>query len=196
VKVCTKCNVEKTLDNYSVDKQKKEGIRPSCKQCDRHKNKLNYYKNIEKCKAKKAEWRAKNLDYFKEYRKVTKKKYKKNRAVANAYSKRRKETDPGFKLRINLGIRVSNIMRRISANKPCSIVKAIGCTTEELKNHIESLFQHGMNWENYGRTGWHVDHIVPLCKFDLTKEGDYKKANHFSNLQPLWAVDNLRKGGR
>lgn len=63
----------------------------------------------------------------------------------------------------------------------------------ELKQHLEKLFQPGMTWENWSRDGWHIDHIVPLSSFDLTDREQFLKACHFSNLQPLWAKENLSK---
>lgn len=71
-----------------------------------------------------------------------------------------------------------------------------------VKAHIERQFQRGMSWENWGHKAdergrvWHIDHIIPLCKFDLTKPEEIARANHWSNLRPMWSEDNLRKGGR
>jgi hypothetical protein len=62
-----------------------------------------------------------------------------------------------------------------------------------LKIHLESKFQPGMTWENHGRNGWHIDHIKPLCSFDLTDLMQLRQACHYTNLQPLWAKENLRK---
>jgi len=64
------------------------------------------------------------------------------------------------------------------------------CTPGELKAHLESKFQPGMDWDNYGFYGWHIDHKIPCAAFDLTKEDEAKKCFHFTNLQPLWAKDN------
>lgn len=72
----------------------------------------------------------------------------------------------------------------------------IGCTVEELKRHIESQFEPGMTWENWGYRGWHIDHRTPLASFDLSKSEQVKAAFHFTNLQPLWAGQNLRKGAK
>lgn len=67
---------------------------------------------------------------------------------------------------------------------------------DQFLKYIESLFIEGMNWENYGIKGWHVDHILPLSSFDLTKEEEVIKACNYKNLQPLWWKDNLEKGNK
>lgn len=71
-------------------------------------------------------------------------------------------------------------------------MKLVGCTPNELKQHIESLFQRGMTWEN--RELWHVDHIRPLASFDLSNPEQQHQAMHWTNLQPLWSADNVKKG--
>lgn len=75
-----------------------------------------------------------------------------------------------------------------------SAVRDLGCSMEEFKTRLKSQFKLGMNWENYGK--WHIDHILPLSKFDLSKEKERLVAFHYSNLQPLWAEDNNRKSNR
>ena len=68
----------------------------------------------------------------------------------------------------------------------------VGCSPTELREHIEKQFTDGMSWDNYGTYGWHLDHIIPLSTAE-TRE-DVFKLNHYTNLQPLWATDNLKKG--
>ena len=77
-----------------------------------------------------------------------------------------------------------------------SKLELLGCSGEELKEWIENQFTEGMSWEKLGINGIHIDHIRPCASFDLTKEEDVKKCFHFSNLQPLWAKDNLIKGAK
>lgn len=78
--------------------------------------------------------------------------------------------------------------------KTGSAVRELGCSIEELILWLESQFQPEMSWKNYGL--WHIDHRKPLSSFDLTKMDQVKVACHWSNLQPLWALDNLSKGAR
>jgi len=75
--------------------------------------------------------------------------------------------------------------------KSNSTTKSLGCTIVELKIYLESKFQPNMSWDNYGE--WHLDHIKPLASFDLNNPDEYAKACHYTNLQPLWAIDNIKK---
>ena len=70
----------------------------------------------------------------------------------------------------------------------------LGCSIDELKGYLESKFENGMSWENYGKGGWHIDPIKPCASFDLRSELNQKKCFHYTNLQPLWWEDNLSKG--
>lgn len=86
-----------------------------------------------------------------------------------------------------------NVRYHLKGDKPMSFSKALGCTRAELSEHMERQFEPGMSWDNYG-DGWHADHIIPLSYFDLTDKGQFKEASHYTNLQPLWAEDNIEKG--
>ena len=74
--------------------------------------------------------------------------------------------------------------------------KWIGCDLPTFRAYIESKFHSGMTWENYGREGWHLDHIKPITKFDLTSDEEIAKINLYTNLQPLWALDNYKKSNK
>jgi hypothetical protein len=108
-----------------------------------------------------------------------------------AYHIRKRATDPQVRISDSLRSRINSIVKRGRAG---SAVRDLGCTVTELKIHLESKFQPGMSWGNYGE--WHIDHIKPLAKFDLTDRGQFLQACHFTNLQPLWAEQNLSKGAR
>ena len=78
--------------------------------------------------------------------------------------------------------------------KSASTIELIGCTPAELKKHLEKQFRDGMSWDNYGE--WHIDHIIPCASFDFTKPEEQRACFHYSNLQPLWAEENLLKSDK
>jgi len=96
-----------------------------------------------------------------------------------------------YKLGCILRVRIKNILK--NNKKIGSAVKDLGCTLGELKTHIEKQFTKGMNWDNWGKNGWHIEHINQLASFDLTNRKKFMKACNYKNLQPLWANDNLAK---
>ena len=115
---------------------------------------------------------------------------KQNRPRLSAVERIRYHSDPVFRLRKNLRNRIRQAMKVGLAG---SAVKDLGCSVEELKQYLESKFQPGMHWKNYGRRGWHIDHIIPLVRFDLSDRDQFLKAAHYTNLQPMWAKDNRTK---
>ncbi len=108
-------------------------------------------------------------------------------------AKRRLE-DECFALAHRVYSRVRGALSRSGSAKKQRTMALVGCTAAELKGHIESLFLPQMSWAN--RHLWHVDHIIPLAKFDLSDPMQQEAAFHYTNLQPLWACDNLRKGDK
>jgi hypothetical protein len=111
--------------------------------------------------------------------------------------KRRYKTDPIYKMKLSLRNRLNMFLKSNNLEKHnISAVKDLGCSIEELKTHLESKFQPGMSWDNYGTKGWHIDHIKPLALFNLADSNELKKACHYTNLQPLWWQDNLHKGAK
>lgn len=114
---------------------------------------------------------------------------------ANArYAKSRREIDPNYNLTIILRQRLGKAIK--GGYKAGSAVRDLGCSIEEFRVYIESKFQPGMNWNNLTRNGWHIDHIKPLSSFNLEDPEQFKQATHYTNLQPLWAEDNLRKSNK
>lgn len=113
-----------------------------------------------------------------------------NRTKINARKYKRYRNDVNFKIADILRSRVAKFLKNGSA------FDALGCTLDQFKNYLESKFQPGMTWDNWSKTGWHIDHIRPLSSFDLTDPVQFAAATHYSNLQPLWAKDNLAKGAK
>lgn len=117
---------------------------------------------------------------------------RRSRPRINLYIRNKRATDLNFKLSRVLRTYVSVHIRK--GFKSAKSSELLGCSIESFRMYIESLFQPGMSWDNYGREGWHLDHIVAVALFDLTKPEHQRACFHFSNYQPLWWEDNYRKG--
>jgi hypothetical protein len=116
------------------------------------------------------------------------------------YMERRRGYAQEYRSTINGKVR-SNLTRKINyalhgKMKSESTVKLTECSMEFLRGYLESRFLPGMSWENYGKFGWHIDHIKPCCSFDMSDPKQQRECFHYKNLQPLWAIDNHRKWGK
>jgi len=174
-KICRICGEVKPLILFYFRKDS-TSYRSECKVCLDVRNTKRNIKNIEKIKA-----------YNKEYWKTYGKKNKDKRTKAE---RDRKHNNIQYRIASNLRSRLYCAIR--FGEKKGSAVMDLGCSIKELMKHLETKFDNKMTWDNYGR--WHIDHIIPLCSFDLTDETQLKVACHYLNLQPLWAQDNLSKG--
>lgn len=175
-KLCKTCNLEQNLSNFNKDSTRKDGHSYICKNC------------AAKCR---KTWRSKNKD--KENLRKKNYYYANKEKCLDSQNKRRKirrKTDINFRLRENLRSRISHLIKKGSA------IRDLGCSIEEFKVYIESKFQQDMNWNNYGLNGWEIDHIIPLAKFNLNNKKDLKKATHYTNLRPLWKLDNIKKSDK
>ena len=115
-----------------------------------------------------------------------------NREKLAARNRERYKSDIPHRLRV---ICRNRIYGALKTEKSIKTIELVGCTGQELKKYLESKFKPGMNWENQG-TAWHVDHILPCASFDLSKESHQKRCFHYTNLQPLWGIENLRKNSK
>jgi hypothetical protein len=113
---------------------------------------------------------------------------------SNARWRERYATEVTFRIRHALRARLRLALNRRGIVEPRRTIELVGCTAAELRHHFERQFLPGMSWENHGE--WHIDHIIPCAKFDLSDPEALAQCFHFSNLQPLWAAENVRKGGR
>lgn len=222
MKSCVKCNTTDTPKWYSGPICKKcyrKDLYHKNPEPQKLKNKKRYHQNPDYAKEYSYKYRKLNPEQTKkackEWRDAHPEQVKNNRIVYKinnpekikqsnklSYLKRkdkinkrrieRKRTDISFKLAINLRNRIRMAMKR--GTKSGSAVRDLGCTVPELKVHLENKFLPDMTWENHG--DWHIDHIKPLAKFDLTNLDQFKEACHYTNLQPLWAVDNISKSDK
>jgi hypothetical protein len=148
------------------------------------------YNKSKKCKLTLKTYRQTDIykDYQKKHRQtgVYKEKMKRRQ--------KRRDKDPKYKKLQNLRKRLRNCIFNEKV-RDSTYMKLVGCTRKELKDHIESQFRGSMTWENHGcgDDSWQIDHIYPCKEFDLSKDEDVKKCNHWSNLQPLWKKENEEK---
>lgn len=207
MKVCNKCKISKELIFFSKKKDTKDGLNIYCKFCKSIEGK-NYYNinNIKKKKyiqdniTKKREWdnnyrlrediRIKKNNYLKEYN-------QENKIKLNEYHKKRRyiryRTDINFKLTSILRGRLGMALKgKIKKEKTLNL---LGCSIEELKQYLEKQFINEMSWSNHGLI-WEIDHIIPCSLFDLTKLEEQQKCFHYSNLQPLYKLENRIKSNK
>lgn len=218
MKICYKCNIEKSLDEFTSRKDT-NCYENRCNQCTKeyykqyyinNKKKIMersnlYYKqntesvierskkyrehNVEKIKKRKTEYHIKNRDSILEKVKNWRKENKEKR---NNYETERRKTNNLFKLIHYLRVRTNFYIKKTNHIKNKSSYEIIGCRPEYLKEYLEEQFTQGMTWKNYGE--WHIDHIIPLSS--ATSQDDLYELCHYTNLQPLWAQDNLKKGNK
>ena len=107
------------------------------------------------------------------------------------YVQRRCKSDPMFKLIFSCRKRIRGFLKCRGLKKNKKTVEILGCSPLNLKLYLESLFETGMTWKNHGIRGWHIDHIIPLAS--AKNESDVYDLCHYTNLQPLWWEENLKK---
>lgn len=174
-----------------------------------------YAANAERVKARSRKWRQQNRDRMhatqRAYRQAH---YEQMKSQFNAdeearrkryrylseWKRKKAQSDPSFAQYQKVMRLMSRAMKKHLAGRRVTaasqIVRLLGCDWAHFVAHIEARFHPGMTWQNHGHSGWHFDHIVPLSSFDLTDEEQLKKGCHYTNVQPLWAADNIRKGGK
>ncbi len=236
MKICKKCNNQKSLCEFGNNKNNKDGKLIYCKECEKKrsfdfrkkypdkikessknwrnnnpekyeetiskyleknphmtsKERLKKYRNdsdfVENEKEKRKEYYLKNIDKERERRKIYYHNNKeKERINNNNWKKNNLKNNSLERLKKNLRSRIREFLT--GDNKSLRTFDIIGLDKENFKLYIESKFTDGMSWDNYGE--WHLDHIKPLCLSE--NENDLIKLNHYINLQPLWAEDNLKK---
>ena len=200
-KICCKCKLEKNILEFGVFNRNKDRLNNLCKICYKEKLKIyrennivrltenrkkRYYNNQKKAQGYSKEYYNKNKEHC---NKISSEWNKKNKGKRRNINNKHRQL-PNVKLIVNLRHRVYKFLKSKSIIKNKKTMEILGCDFVFIKNYLESKFIDGMLWENYGK--WHVDHIIPLSS--ANSEEEVYKLCHYTNLQPLWGVDNLKKG--
>ena len=201
-KYCKNCG-----DNFETKNLRKVFCKDKCQR--------QHYKKSPQGKLKDKIWRqsSEGKKWWKKYKKssVWKKcneNYQNGDSSKERYKRYRKSekrkivyirylnSKPEVRIAKNLRGRLNKILNVQKNTKKDKTLNLVGCSATDLKIHLEKNFKNGMNWSNYGVHGWHIDHIYPCSKFDLSKLEEQKKCFHFTNLKPEWAIDNIKKSNK
>jgi len=192
-------NKEKKKEYYEANKEKikekKKDYYEANKEKKKEKRKEYYKANKEQIKEYGKEYyeanKEKKKEYGKEYYEANKEKIKE---LNKDYVKTKRETQPLFKLKMNLSCSIRNAFKNKGFRKNAKSEKILGCSIQEFREHLENQFQPWMTWDNYGKYngelyyGWDLDHIIPLAT--ASTEEDIIRLNHFTNFQPLCSFTN------
>jgi hypothetical protein len=223
---CIECARLKSVAAYQADPEKARVLRRQWKEANRDALNLRQRENYRQCpeareraKAKSVAWRKANPEAKREadrrYRRANwgqlcanKRAYEKSRRASdpeyaqsrrellNRSRKRRMVQDPSFRVSCSLRTRLHQALNERGAVKSAKISELVGCSSVDLVAYLETQFLPGMSWENYGYKTWHIDHVRPCASFNLIDPDQQKLCFHYTNLQPLWAKDNMRKSNR
>ena len=120
----------------------------------------------------------------------------KNKNKIKERFKQRYRSDIQFRIKNILRKRIGEVLKNQKTIKSLKTLEILGCSLRDFKDHLKKQFKDGMSWDNYGLYGWHIDHIIPCASFDMNDIEQQKKCFHYTNMQPLWAKENLSKSDK
>jgi len=188
-KECPGCKEVKDESCFGRNKTSRTGLKSHCRTCH-NKNRVYRYHSDPEAKQREIDYARNRYQTDPVYR------AKRIRGGVIRARKRRKTQSARNKLHGSISTAVLKSLK--GAGKGGSWTTILGYNADDLQKHLESLFQPGMTWENHGFYGWHIDHIRPMVSFDFqtTEDEDFHKCWAMSNLQPLWAKENMTKGAK
>lgn len=209
MKKCTKCLQEKEYSNFYKKSSSKDGYTPTCIPCrseynqiKKEHNQIYYQKNKEKyqinskkyyqtnqlkVKEKSIEWQR---SHPKRKSEIQKKWNQQNLSYFRIWRKNKWDNDPLYKIRIILGNRLNEVLKKHQTYKNNNVIKLLGCSLNDLKLYISHQLLPEMSWENHG-TIWEIDHIKPCASFNLIDIDQQKECFHYTNLQPLFKTTEI-----
>lgn len=181
-KKCPRCGLVFVYNdlNFAVDKNRISGLSPYCLSCSKERSR---------------KWKECHTESVREHQRKCHQERKVN-GKHSLYEKKRRKEDVRYRVIRNIRGRFRSLLNQDYGVKDDCLFDICGCTRSFLLSYIESLWEDGMSWDNYGFYGWHIDHIKPCASFDMADPSQQKQCFNYTNLQPLWMEENLRKGGR
>jgi len=205
IKICNKCKIEKSEEEFSFSSVKNNKRCVTCKECHKKKwseNQVNLRFRTEESIVLPD---SKICIYCKENKSGTEYHIDKTKSSGlKSYCKKchmrkvsdRNKYNPKRRAIKNLSKRYRKIIKCNNLRKSETTIESLGCSGKFFAEYIEKQFKPGMTWENYGSSGWHIDHIRPWASIDLNNPEEVKICRHYTNLQPLWWWENIKKGGK
>lgn len=196
-----RCEYRRCCNFFVLGRKKKFCQRLCSKRSSNYKWALNNTDKVNKAQRRYKRKRYNHDAEHREYRKQYNNNFWHNcdnsvkhkmKITRNEYKKYKMENDVNFKIRMTLSSRIKEAIKKAKTKKCDKSVALLGCSIDQVRNHLEQQFSQGMTWDNHGE--WHIDHIKPCAAFDLSNEDEQRECFHYLNLQPLWAKDNLSKG--
>ena len=190
MKICITCNTEKSPDSFYVGRRK-------CKFCYLEQKREFVKNNHQRVMDSKRQYRKDNQEQVRRYKKEYYHKNKDsilkyNKEYKKGYHQRRLLTDTVYKMKYIVRNLIRCSLWKRGYTKKSRTYKILGLQYRDFKLYMERQFVEGMSWDNHGK--WHIDHIIPIAS--AQSEDDVLRLNHYTNLQPLWAADNLSKGSK
>lgn len=119
--------------------------------------------------------------------------YRKNKKKVHAQIAVRRRNNPGMRLKQNISRRIRQAMAATDCRKDAGTIEILGCTIPDFRSWLERQFEPGMTWENYGTSGWNIDHIIPIARFPLDEPVAVRHAFNYRNCRPMWRIPNIAK---
>jgi len=192
---CKQCNIKRNKDasrtiTYVENKRRAhrhihKEEQKQCSRCEEWKSLNNFWKSAcnwdglrNKCIQCENIWKENNKEYVTSYKRE--------------YEKLKKKRDIHYHIKCKLSCRIYDVLHKKRMHKNNTTIHYLKCGLDHLKARFEGQFEIGMSWSNIGT--WHIDHIIPCNSFDLSNVVEQYACFHYKNLQPLWGLDNIRKG--
>lgn len=181
MKTCITCKIEQPLVNFNKDKKRADGVDYVCRSCKKiyykqnrdkilNQSKTYYQNNTETRNTYIRAWRLENKDHI------------------NTQQRKRWADDEQYRIRMVLGWKINQSIQK--KYKTLSSTKLLGCSLEQVRNHLQSQFKPEMNWNNHGDV-WEIDHIKPCSSFNLINVEEQKECFNYKNLQPLFKTTQI-----